>query len=154
MSGRDYPPGCPEIFPPVILIDSGYNNAFGFGGMHEFRFAQIDSHVAGLIGRLEKNQVTGLKLTSGYGFSLVYLSYCGAGQTDIKGIPIDGFDKAGAVDTLTAGAAESMTGAPPVVILIEDALLDIVSLRPIQRFCCPVRIGVIGNGLFPASRTR
>ena len=82
--------------------------------------------MAGITGWFKEYQIAGLKLIAGYGFSLENLSFSRARQIDIERILINRFHKTGAVDTPAAGAAQSMAGAFPALILIKDALLDIV----------------------------
>lgn len=108
--------------------------------------------MAGITGRFKKYQIAGLKLITGYGFSLVDLCSCRPRQIDIERITIDRFYKTGAVDPLAAGTPQSMAGAFPALILIDDALLDIAGLRVIGRFHGPVRIGVFSRRLFLACR--
>ena len=104
--------------------------------------------MAGMIRRFKEDEIAWLKIFKGYVFSLPYLGFRCPWYNNIKSIFVNSFYKSGAVDSLTAGSTQSMTGTFPTTIFLKYALFDFVCLRLFFSCSRLVQIRIYNHRLF------
>jgi hypothetical protein len=85
--------------------------------------------VAGIGGRLKKNQISCLELFRRYGPTLFCLYLCCSRQINIEKIGVNRFHKTGAVYSTAVCTAQPMPSPLPATVFLTEALFDFIIIE-------------------------
>ena len=88
--------------------------------MDKLTLAQVDSDVAGVVGRPERNEIAGPHVSKHYRDAQVDLFFCRAGQIDPKEVLVNRLDKSRTIDAAVVFAAQQVGSALPAAVFRAD----------------------------------